>query len=864
MFFSANIFGGSIAGGEMIYDYLGPGVAPNTVKYKITLRIFVNVNDPFAEMPTAAVLGIFDNFNDTRINGSPFDAARVSISSVPVKNPVKCVTNPSSALNFQVGEFVLEIELPKNYKGYTVAYQGVNREKSFVNISVIQYEGRDSSPGGGSTFTCNLPGTILSPPFIVQYNNSARFNTTIESICKGSTLSYDFSATDPDGDSLVYYFDEAYNGDGAIDLYSSRPAAPPYNSVNYNDGYKDIEPLGRFARIDSRTGLITGTVPPFAGNYVVAVVIYEFRDGKLLSFHRKDITIIVGSCTIIEASLQKTYLNCKDYTFYFSNLVFPPGITSYDWYFGDGNHSTEAEPAYTYAGPGIYELKLVINKGQLCEDSAIAEVKVFPGFAPDFEALGTCKGFPVQFNDKTIADHGIVNKWVWDFGDGGTSTLQNPTHTFPVAKDYTVSLAVTSSVGCWATSTKVLKIDTKPAFKMSPKDTLICNVDTLQIAAIGTGTAVWSPNYNISDVNVLNPLVSPDVTTTYSVLLTDAFGCKGNETVKVNVVDRVTQFSDYDTTICQTDSIKLRLSSDAIYFTWTPNDGSLNDPRLKNPKAAPLVNTIYKVTGKISNKCYAENTVTVKPIPYPKAIADDISICLGQSAQLHASGGSIYNWSPNIFLNDANIPDPLVIKPTAGVKYKLTVRDILGCPKPVQKIVTLNVIQIKADAGPRDTAVVLGQPLQLNAAGGTDYLWLPNNNWLSNININNPVAFPQNDIEYILKVSDPTGCFAYDSINVKLYKLIPGIYLPNAFTPNGDSRNDYFKPIGLGIKSLDMFRVYNRLGQLVYNNTDPGRGWDGSFGGHKLDPGTFIWVAEATDYNDKKIKRQGTVILVRL
>jgi len=61
-----------------------------------------------------------------------------------------------------------------------------------------------------------------------------------------------------------------------------------------------------------------------------------------------------------------------------------------------------------------------------------------------------------------------------------------------------------------------------------------------------------------------------------------------------------------------------------------------------------------------------------------------------------------------------------------------------------------------------------------------------------------------------------------------------------------------------------MFRVYNRLGQLVYNNTDPGRGWDGSFGGHKLDPGTFIWVAEATDYNDKKIKRQGTVILVRL
>ena len=817
----------------MIYDYLGPGTAPNTSKYRITLRIFINVNDPSVEIPTAAVFGIFDNFNDTRISGSPFLATKTGVSPVPVRNPVKCVISPPSALNFQVAEYVLEIELPHNYRGYTVAYQGVNREKSFVNIRVIQYEGHDPPGGGGSTFTCTIPGTI------VPFNSSPRFNTTIESVCKGSSLNYDFSATDPDGDSLVYYFAAAYNGNKAFDLFSSPPSAPPYNSVGYNTGYSGTEPFGRSVKIDSKTGIITAVAPPVAGNYVVSVIIYEFRNDKLISFHRKDITIIVGDCSIIEASLQKTYLNCKDYTFYFSNLVFPPGILSYDWYFGDGNHSNDETPAYTYSAPGVYQLKLIVNKGQACEDSAIAEVKVFPGFNPDFEALGTCKGFPVQFNDKSTTAHGTITKWAWDFGDGATSTNQNPTRTYAVAKDYTVMLAVTSSVGCWGTATKVIKIDNKPAFKMSPKDTLICSVDTLQIAAVGTGTAEWSPNYNISDVNSQSPLVSPDVTTTYKVFLTDAFGCQGTDSIKVNVVDRVTQFGDYDTTICQTDSIKLRLTSDAIYFTWTPA-GSLNDPQLKNPKASPTVSTAYRVVGKISNKCFAENTVTVTTIPYPKAIADDVSICLGQSAQLHASGGSIYNWSPNVFLNEANIPDPLVIKPTAGVKYKLTVRDVLGCPKPVQKIVTLNVIQIKADAGPRDTAVVLGQPLQLNAAGGTDYVWLPNNNWLSNININNPVAFPQDDIEYILKVSDPTGCFAYDTINVKLYKLIPGIYLPNAFTPNGDSRNDYFKPIGLGIKSLDLFRVYNRLGQLVYNNTDPGRGWDGSFGGHKLDPGTFI------------------------
>ena len=860
LFFSVNSFAGSISGGEIIYDYLGDGSTPGSSRYKITLRIFVNLNTPGAEIPVTALLAIFVNYTYYTVSGSPFRATQTDVSAVPVKNPVKCTTNAPPSLNFRLAEYVVEVELPYNSGGYTVSYQGVNREKTFENVEVIQYEPPEFNHGGGSTFTTQISGYIDSP---MIHNNSPRFNTTIESICRSSTLSYDFGATDPDGDRLEYYFDKAYNGGSAEDLYNASPAKPPYRSVSYINGFNGNEPLGRFAKIDKNTGLITGVSPNSPGNYVVSVLIYEFRGGNLISFHRKDITVVVGSCTVTEASLQKTYINCKDYTFYFSNLVFPPGILTYDWYFGDGNHSTASDTAYTYTNPGIYTLKLFINKGLPCVDSAIAEVRVFPGFYPDFEALGTCKDFPIQFNDKSTADHGVINKWAWDFGNGTGSTLQNTTRTFNVAKDYVVMLTVTSSVGCWATATKVIKIDNKPAFKMSPGDTLICSVDTLQIAAVGTGTAVWSPPYNINNVSILNPLVSPDVTTTYKVFLTDPYGCTGTDSVKVRVVDKVTQYGDYDTTICQTDKIKLRLVSDAIYFTWTPNDGSLNDPLVKNPIANPLVNTDYKVIGKISNKCYAENTVSVKAIPYPKAIADDVEICLGQSTQLQASGGSIYNWSPAIYLNNVNIANPLVTNPAVGVTYKLTVRDVLGCPKPVQKNVKLNVLQIKADAGPCDTAVVLGQLLQLNATGGNEYLWMPDNNWLSNTHINNPVAFPQDNINYIVKVSNPRGCFAYDTIRVKLYKLKPGIYLPNAFTPNNDSRNDYFKPIGIGVTSLTVFQIYNRIGQLIYNSTDRSRGWDGTFKGQKVEPGTYIWITEAIDYNNKKITSRGSVIVIK-
>ncbi|MBL0144833.1 MAG: gliding motility-associated C-terminal domain-containing protein [Chitinophagaceae bacterium] len=475
---------------------------------------------------------------------------------------------------------------------------------------------------------------------------------------------------------------------------------------------------------------------------------------------------------------------------------------------------------------------------------------------------------PIQFNDLSQHDFGTIFKWTWNFDDpssgaNNTSTIKNPTHIFANSGTYHVTLLVESDKGCSATIPQDVVVQDKPAFTVFPKDTLICTVDTLQISVTGTGSVTWSPNYMISDVNSQTPLVSPDVTTTYAVLFTDAFGCKGNDAVKINVVDRVTQGSDYDTTICTNDAVILRLNSNALYYTWTPNDGTLNSTSIKNPTATPLSQTYYHVIGKISDKCFAENTIKVTPVPYPTVVAPDVSICFGKSTQLQASGVSSYNWSPRTFLSSTTIANPQVINPTNSVLYTLTVRDILGCPKPVQKTVRLNVVKIIANAGPRDTSVVLGQPLQLNATGGTNYLWINDTRWLSSTIIHNPIALPQSDIEYIVQVSDINGCFAFDSIRVKLYRVSPGLYVPNAFTPNSDGKNDIFRPIVLGIKSLDLFQVYNRFGQMVYSGTDITQGWDGTFGGRPQDPANFVWIAEATDYTGKKIKRKGNVILIR-
>jgi gliding motility-associated-like protein len=155
--------------------------------------------------------------------------------------------------------------------------------------------------------------------------------------------------------------------------------------------------------------------------------------------------------------------------------------------------------------------------------------------------------------------------------------------------------------------------------------------------------------------------------------------------------------------------------------------------------------------------------------------------------------------------------------------------------------------------------------LQLNATGGTSYFWSPSTG-INNTNISNPVVVlgPSVDsITYRVKVSVPEGCFAYDDVTVRVFKTGPDIFIPSAFTPNGDRKNDVLKPIAVGIKSLTYFKIFNRWGQLIFNTTELENGWDGTVGGKEQATGTYIYSAEATDYLGKPIVRKGTVVLIR-
>ncbi len=854
----SDVFANHTKGGWMYYEYLGPGTAPNTSKYRITLKLYTECELNPGQTDATVPFTFFNGSNNSQI----YNITVPVISDINTNNCTSAECHPCinnvPFICYKIRTYQTVIDLPNTAEGFIVAYQRCCR---IIGIQNIQ----SPSNSVGETWTVKIPGTAIAG---AQTNSSAKFSQNDTAIiCQGGSFIFDFSATDINNDSLVYAFTPAYGG--ASNTAPNPPSAsnPPYSSVPYSGGFSGTQPLGSGVTINSNTGIVTGTGPSL-GIYVITVTVSEYKRGTNIKIAevRKSLHIEVADCSSTVAELEPDYTSCDGFTLNFFNRN-NANIQTFDWDFGDGNTSTLPAPTHTYADTGIYILKLVVNRGQPCSDSTTSIVKVYPGFFPDFTIAGQCQNTPIQFTDITTANYGVINFWRWNFGDPisptNTSSLQNPTHIYANTGRYDVTFIVQSSKGCIDTILKTLDILDQPALSVSG-DTLICIIDTLQLNAIGTGSFLWSPNYNINNVNIPNPLVSPDVTTTYRVTLTDPFGCVGSDTVRVRVVNNVTQFAGNDTTICRTDPVVLQLTSDALSYIWTENPAgnTLNDPTLKNPTATPLVTTTYHVVGNIG-KCIAEDDITITPIPYPAANAGpDLTICFTGSAQLQASGGSIYSWSPTAFLTAANIPNPVAVNPTDNVRYIVTVRDVLGCPKPVKDTMILYVAKIIADAGPRDTSVVIGQPLQLGASGSTNYSWTPTT-WLNDPLISNPIALPQNDIEYVVRVSNNAGCFDTDSIRVHVYKVLPGFFVPNAFTPNGNGNNDIFRPIAIGMKSIDIFRVYNRWGQMLYSGTGNGAGWDGRFLGKAQEMATYVWYAEGVDYLNNKIKRKGSVVLIR-
>jgi gliding motility-associated-like protein len=350
-----------------------------------------------------------------------------------------------------------------------------------------------------------------------------------------------------------------------------------------------------------------------------------------------------------------------------------------------------------------------------------------------------------------------------------------------------------------------------------------------------------------------------------SLLIRDNNGCTASATVNVALIDNMFLTAGADTTVCAGTSVTLQPQTNpqTNIFSWSPTTG-LSNPSIKNTIASPADTTTYYLDAQWG-ACKRKDTITVNVLHKPLVNAGkDTVICNNSIAYLRGtaaklSGPVSYAWSPANFVNPSNLAFSIA-RPDITQVFTLTVKDNYGCNFSVSDDVIITVQPpVPAYAG-NDTNAVYGVPHQLFGSGGISYLWSPAGP-LNNASLQTPLATLFTDTYFNVQVTDIAGCIGNDVVLVKVYKG-PTYYIPNAFTPNGDGINDVFRPIPVGIKSTEYFRIYNRYGQLIYETNKWLQGWDGTINGKKQPNGAYVWMIKGIDKNDKTIEMKGQVLIV--
>lgn len=342
------------------------------------------------------------------------------------------------------------------------------------------------------------------------------------------------------------------------------------------------------------------------------------------------------------------------------------------------------------------------------------------------------------------------------------------------------------------------------------------------------------------------------------------------------VIADIPQYSqEFNTYIVNCDDYIVKfdnLSTKGLKYHWDFGVESLNTDTSSEfePTYAYPDSGVYVVTLKVSSSLSCKDSISRFVKVYPKLEANigaPESVCVGDTIKFKDLSSSSYEidswrWSFDDFSSVVSSKDAVHVYEKGGLfNVGLGVANQKGCLDTA--FVKVFVDPFAPNAG-NDTSIVQGETIYFPGFSGSNFVWSPAK-YLSDPYVSNPVGtFVDTGVfVYTLTGKSPlTGCPGKGKVTVKVYSG-PSLALPNAFTPNGDGKNDKYRPILIGYKEVLNFRIFNRYGQLMFESKAMDAAWDGTFQGRDQEMGVYYWLMTVKDRKGKEEMIKGDVTLIR-